>query len=214
MKSQVPKRRLDRAMLQAAWNSLGDADVIALLVDAAKADDKMDAILDELRRRGQRVVLALNKIDGMRRDTLLALSQKLFESGVYSEVYMISAANGDGVEDLKQRLGRLYGPRRVVEEELGHMEVEIEALLVRFVHRRLRRKALVLQESGDRKEDWDRDERVPGEALHVKLDGPRVREAQREDDEGIREDLQRQSKAAQRVAVTEQEPKEDAEAPD
>jgi GTP-binding protein Era len=85
--------------VEAAW-AAGVADVGENKVQ--EATSKQDA----LTAAGTKVILALNKIDGMRRDTLLALSHALFETGVYSEVYMISALSGDGVDDLKQRLAR------------------------------------------------------------------------------------------------------------
>lgn len=71
--------------------------------DRRSAEDT-ETIIANLKATDTKVILALNKIDGMRRDTLLALSQRLFETGVYSEVFMISALSGDGVEDLKTRL--------------------------------------------------------------------------------------------------------------
>lgn len=117
----TPRRRLDRAMVASAWGGADDADIVVHLIDAAshiaaegkkgEAADRRSAedtetIIAALKAAGKQVVLALNKIDGMRRDTLLALSHTLFETGVYSEVYMISALSGDGVDDLKQRLAR------------------------------------------------------------------------------------------------------------
>jgi GTPase len=114
-----PRRRLDRAMVASAWGGADDADVVVHLVDAAshiaaegkegQAADRRSAedtetIVAALTAAGTKVILALNKIDGMRRDTLLALSNALFETGAYSEVFMISAATGDGVDDLKARL--------------------------------------------------------------------------------------------------------------
>jgi len=117
----TPRRRLDRAMVASAWGGADDADIVVHLVDAAshiaaegkkgEAADRRSAedtetIIAALKAAGKQVLLALNKIDGMRRDTLLALSHALFETGVYSEVYMISALSGDGVDDLKQRLAR------------------------------------------------------------------------------------------------------------
>ncbi|MFY7853745.1 MAG: GTPase Era, partial [Brevundimonas sp.] len=69
-----------------------------------KAAEDTETIIANLKASGTKVILALNKIDGMRRDTLLALSQTLFDAGVYSEVFMISALSGDGVDDLKTRL--------------------------------------------------------------------------------------------------------------
>jgi len=117
----TPRRRLDRAMVASAWGGASDADVVVHLIDAAshiasegkegQAADRRSAedtetIIANLKATNTQVILALNKIDGMRRDTLLALSHAMFETGVYSEVYMISALSGDGVDDLKQRLGR------------------------------------------------------------------------------------------------------------
>lgn len=121
----TPRRRLDRAMVASAWGGADDADVVVHLIDAAshiaaegkegQAADRRSAedtetIIAALKAADKQVILALNKIDGMRRDTLLALSHALFETGVYSEVYMISALSGDGVEDLKQRLARSMPP--------------------------------------------------------------------------------------------------------
>ena len=114
-----PRRRLDRAMVASAWGGADDADIVVHLIDAAshiaaetregQAADRRSAedtqtIIAALKTAGKQVILALNKIDGMRRDTLLALSHALFETGVYSEVFMISALSGDGVDDLGQRL--------------------------------------------------------------------------------------------------------------
>lgn len=114
-----PRRRLDRAMVASAWGGADDADVVVHLIDAAshiasegkdgtaadrRSGEDTQTIISSLKEAGKQVILALNKIDGMRRDTLLALSHSLFETGVYSEVYMISALSGDGVDDLGQRL--------------------------------------------------------------------------------------------------------------
>lgn len=114
-----PRRRLDRAMVASAWGGADDADVVVHLVDAAshiaaegkegtaadrRSADDTRTIIAALKAAGKQVILALNKIDGMRRDTLLALSQSLFDTGAYSEVFMISALSGDGVDDLGRRL--------------------------------------------------------------------------------------------------------------
>jgi GTP-binding protein Era len=117
-----PRRKLDRAMIRAAWGGAKDADVIVHLVDSvaelaaeeqgAKAADKraavdVESIVEGLKTSGQKAILALNKIDGMKRETLLGLSKRLFDTGVYSEVFMISSATGAGVDDLKTRLAEL-----------------------------------------------------------------------------------------------------------
>ncbi|HLZ77684.1 GTPase Era [Phenylobacterium sp.] len=115
-----PRRRLDRAMVRAAWGRAADADAVVHLVDAhaqievadgrGAAADRTAAgdvatIVEGLKGASRQAILALNKIDLVRRDRLLALTQTLFESGVYAEVFMISAASGAGVDDLKRRLG-------------------------------------------------------------------------------------------------------------
>jgi GTP-binding protein Era len=117
-----PRRRLDRAMVRAAWGGAEDADAVVHLVDAAaeiaaaepgaKAADKraaidVEAIVEGLKASGRQAILALNKVDAVKRDKLLALSQRLFDTGVYSEVFMVSATTGSGVEDLKARLAEL-----------------------------------------------------------------------------------------------------------
>ena len=114
-----PRRRLDRAMVRSAWSGAEEADVVVHLVDAhaevavaegagTAADRKsvgdVAAIIESLGSAKRKAILALNKIDLVRRDRLLALTQTLFESGVYDEVFMISAADGAGVEDLRHHL--------------------------------------------------------------------------------------------------------------
>lgn len=118
----TPRRRLDRAMVRAAWGGAEDADAVVHLVDAhaeilvadggGKAADRRAAqdvrtIIAGLKSSGRKAILALNKIDLVRRDRLLALTQSLFGEGVYDEVFMISAQTGAGVDDLKARLAAL-----------------------------------------------------------------------------------------------------------
>jgi GTP-binding protein Era len=101
----APKRRLDRAMINAAWQSLESADAIVLLADAsAKTDEKIEAIIAELKRKKQKVILALNKIDAMKVEKLLPLTEQFNEAGIFSDIFMLSALTGDGVGDLKNHL--------------------------------------------------------------------------------------------------------------
>lgn len=117
-----PRRRLDRAMVASAWGGAQDADAVVHLVDvaaeiavAAREGSAADhrqiedtrAIAENLKATGATAILALNKIDGVRRDAMLGVSQELYDLGVYSEVFMISAADGSGVDDLKARLAAL-----------------------------------------------------------------------------------------------------------
>lgn len=107
----APRRRLDRAMVSAAWSGAEDADETVLLVDAARGIDR-DArrILDRLAQRGRRSVLALNKIDLVRRDTLLGLAAALSKEARFDPVFMISGLGGDGVGDLKRHLAAAVPP--------------------------------------------------------------------------------------------------------
>ena len=101
----APRRRLDRAMVQAAWSGAADADLIVLLVDAKKGrDDDVSRIVEGLQAAGRTAILALNKVDTVRRDSLLGLSASLNDTGVFNETFMISALTGDGVADLRAHL--------------------------------------------------------------------------------------------------------------
>ncbi len=101
----APKRRLDRAMVAAAWAGAGDADVVVVLVDAARGfDDDSRGIVDRLKTTGRRAVLALNKIDLVARETLLPLAAQIGQAYAFERVFMISGTTGDGTEDLADYL--------------------------------------------------------------------------------------------------------------
>jgi GTP-binding protein Era len=140
----TPRRRLDRAMVRSAWAGAADADAVVHLVDVqaelavqdgtAKAADKrgvedVQTIIEALKKSGKQVILALNKIDGVKRDRLLAVSQALFETGVYSEAFMISAADGNGVEDLRARMAELMpeGPWLYPEDQTADIPARLLA---------------------------------------------------------------------------------------
>ena len=119
-----PRRRLDRAMVAAAWSGAADADLVVLLVDAEKGfTGDTRRIVEGLKKAGRKTILALNKIDLVRRQTLLALSADLNESGVFTDTFMISASKGDGVDDLMATLvSRLQeGPWLYPEDQLSDM---------------------------------------------------------------------------------------------
>jgi GTP-binding protein Era len=107
----APRRRLDRAMVAAAWAGAADADRVVLLVDAAHPDDPdTRRIVEQLVASRRRAVLALNKIDLVRRDVLLGVTETLFRAGCFDDVFMISGLKGDGVEDLKRHLASVMPP--------------------------------------------------------------------------------------------------------
>ncbi len=100
-----PRRRLDRAMVAAAWNGAEDADLTLLVIDAAaKVSAEVNALIASLETRGHPLLLALNKIDLVKKPALLALSLDLTNRLNPDKVFMISATEGDGVADLKQAL--------------------------------------------------------------------------------------------------------------
>ena len=103
-----PRRRLDRAMVAAAWGGATDADVIVLLIEAHRGlTEGVAAIIDGLKDRipqGQKIALAINKIDRVKAESLLALAQEMSAAFPFAETFMISAERGHGVEKLKHWL--------------------------------------------------------------------------------------------------------------
>ena len=117
-----PKRRLDRAMVAAAWTGAEDADLVLLVIDAsARLGEQVERIIAALEQRKPRLMLALNKVDLVRKDQLLALSAALTERLNPDMVFMISAAQGDGVPDVKQALADAMreGPWLYPEDEVS-----------------------------------------------------------------------------------------------
>ena len=97
-----PKRRLDRAMIAAAWGGARDADRIILLVDSKRGVDiNTEIIIDKLKENGfDNLDLVLNKIDLINKQDLLKLTKSLNNYGIFKEIFMVSAEKGDGVSDL------------------------------------------------------------------------------------------------------------------
>ena len=107
----APKRRLDRAMVTAAWGGAGDADAVALLIDARKGiDEENEAILDKLAGMGRRKILVLNKIDTVETTALLALTADINAKLPFDETFMISALRGHGLPKLREKLAGFMPP--------------------------------------------------------------------------------------------------------
>ena len=98
----MPRDRLQRAMVDAAWRAVGDADVVVHLHDAARGalSEEAKELARRLAQRGSHLVLALNKVDKIKREALLALTESFQGIADYKAVFMISALTGDGVDDL------------------------------------------------------------------------------------------------------------------
>jgi GTP-binding protein Era len=117
----APKRKLDRAMVAAAWTGSDDADLTLLLVDArAGVTEQVGVIADRLRGSGRRVWLVLNKVDLVPRLRLLPLTAELAERVPTEETYMVSAANGDGVSELLDAIAAALpdGPHLYPDDEI------------------------------------------------------------------------------------------------
>ncbi len=118
----TPRRRLDRAMVAAAWTGAEDADLALLVVDCATGlNAQVERIVAALEKRGSPVLIALNKIDLVRKADLLALAAALTERLNPQAVFMISATQGDGVPDVKAALAAAVpeGPWLYPEDELS-----------------------------------------------------------------------------------------------
>jgi GTP-binding protein Era len=138
-----PKRRLDRAMIASAWGAAGDADVLALLVDARKeaaesgVSEETQAILDMLKDSAKPQVLALNKIDAMERSKLLELSARLNAAHRFGETFMISATTGDGLNRLIERLAGMMPPGPWLYPEDQITETPIRSLAAEITREKL-----------------------------------------------------------------------------
>jgi len=117
-----PKRRLDRAMVQAAWSGAEDADLILLVVDSETGlTNEVERAIAGLEKRQHPLFLALNKVDLVKKERLLGLSAALTDRLNPDKVFMVSAAQGDGVPDVKTALAEAVheGPWLYPEDEVS-----------------------------------------------------------------------------------------------
>lgn len=128
-----PRRRLDRAMVAAAWGGAADADIIVLLVEAHRGlTDGVQAIIDNLKDRipsTATVALAVNKIDKVKAETLLALTAKLNDAFPFARTFLISAERGYGVDDLREWLAAEIpaGPWFYPEDQIADLPMRMIA---------------------------------------------------------------------------------------
>lgn len=128
-----PRRRLDRAMVAAAWGGAADADIIVLLIEAHRGlTDGVQAIIDNLKDKipqSTAVALAINKIDKVKAETLLALTEKLNGAFPFAKTFMISAERGYGVDDLREWLATQLpeGPWFYPEDQIADLPMRMIA---------------------------------------------------------------------------------------
>jgi GTP-binding protein Era len=118
----APKRRLDRAMVSAAWEGTKEADAVLLVVDPIKQRrHELEPLLEGLKDRPEKKLLALNKVDASKKEPLLELAQDLTGKVAFAEVYFVSALTGDGVPELKAHLASLMpeGPWHYPEDQVS-----------------------------------------------------------------------------------------------
>ena len=165
------RRRLDRAMVKAAWAGANDADAVVHMIDAAswvaenRGEDLTPAqklsveddrrVIASLEEAGRKVILALNKIDLFAHDEVLPVIAALDKTGVYEEVFLISSTNGDGIDALKGALAKrmpegiaLYPPEQSADVPMRVLASEItrEKLMLRL-HQELPYQLMVETES-------------------------------------------------------------------
>ena len=118
----APHRRLDRAMVKAAWEGAEDADRVVLVIDAAaKVGARVEDMLHGVENRPEPKILVLNKVDIAKKEDLLVLAAKLAERLKPETIFMVSATTGDGVPDLKRHLAEAMpeGPWHFPEDQLS-----------------------------------------------------------------------------------------------
>ncbi len=151
-----PKRRLDRAMVSAAWEGTTAADAVLLLVDPVKQRrHELMPLLEALKDRPEKKILVLNKVDVSKKEPLLELAQELGAEVDFGEVFFVSALTGDGVPELKDRLAELMpeGPWHYPEDQVSDASERLLATevtreqLYRQLHEELPYDAAVRPES-------------------------------------------------------------------
>lgn len=126
----APKRTLDEAMVAAAWDGAENADTVVLLIDAKSGlTDEARQIVGQLAKAGTKAVLALNKIDLVKREQLLAIADACNQLHSFTDTFMISAETGSGVEDLKNHIAdRLpVGPWLYPEDQIADLPMRLLA---------------------------------------------------------------------------------------
>lgn len=129
----APKRRLDRAMVSAAWSGAHDADLVCVMIDARRGlDEDAEAILAKVASSSRQRFLVINKVDTVARETLLALAKAANDRLGFQRTFMIAAISGDGVADLRTALAEavppgpfLYPPDQISDAPERYLAAEV-----------------------------------------------------------------------------------------
>ena len=160
-----PRRRLDRAMVAAAWGGASDADVVILLIEAHRGiTEGVERILEGLSgiAKGRKVALAINKIDRVQAPVLLALTKDMNERFAFEKTFLISAEKGHGVDDLRQWLAG-----EVPEGPWLYPEDQIADLPMRMIAAEMTREKLTLRLHHSGQQGRDHQGRLQGRARRV-----------------------------------------------
>ncbi len=126
----TPKRRMDRAMVSAAWEGADSADAVLLIVDPIKQRrHELIPLLEALEKRPERKILVLNKVDRAKKEPLLALAQEIGGRITFDEIFFISALTGDGVSEMQDALAKLMpeGPWMYPEDQVSNVSERLMA---------------------------------------------------------------------------------------
>jgi GTP-binding protein Era len=158
----MPKRRLDRAMVNTAWSGAHDADLVCVLLDArAGIDEEAEAILDKVAKVHHPKILVINKVDIVSKEKLLKLAQDANARLAFDETFMVSALSGDGVADLRAALAARVppGPYHYPEDQMSdapmrHLAAEItREKIFRQLHQELPYQSTVETDSWQDRKD-------------------------------------------------------------
>ena len=194
----APRRTLDRAMVQAAWEGAEGADATVLMVDAPsyvaageeggtkregaaarRAAEDTDRIIDGLKAQGRKAILVLNKIDLIPAPPLLKLTERLNEHGVFTDTFLISAQKGRGTDDLKAHLAGLMpeGPFLYPEDQLSDISDRLMAAEVTREKLFLRLHQEIPYSLTVETEEWGRTKKNElriGQAIYVERDSQKA----------------------------------------
>lgn len=157
-----PKRRLDKAMVKSAWSGAGDADITVLVVDAKRGfDDETASIVAKLKKRKQKAILVLNKIDLIKKEKLLELTVALNKEFEFEQTFMVSALTGQHIEDFYKYIANnlpvspwLYPEDQISDMPLKLLVAEVvREKLFTFIHQEVPYSLTVEPELWERKED-------------------------------------------------------------